>query len=279
MKIFGIVGNPIEHSLSPLIHEQFFRATKTEGVYLRFPVSEENLNNAISGIKSLGISGVNITLPYKERVKEFLDWVDETSSIIGAVNTIHNKDGNLLGYNTDVKGFLTALKVNNVKLLGKRAVVIGAGGGARAVLYGLLIKGIGIVSIFNRTEERVKKILEEFQFVSRRSLLEGFHISSRKLIERIKQSDIIINATSVGLTPKSHLTPVSDFSGFSKDKIVFDLVCNENAFQREAKKRRAKVISGIPMLAYQARESFNIWTEKKISLDVIEKCIRDLRLS
>jgi len=177
-KIIGLIGENIENSLSPLFHNQIILKHSVNFCYLPFQVAETDLGEAIQGIRALNVRGVNITFPYKEKVIEFLDEVEESARRIGAVNTIVNNKGILTGYNTDVIGFKKSLQDNGKFVIKeKKAVILGAGGAARAVTYSLLEEGIEEISIFNRTLEKAKKIKQNLSPFSQKAVLIYFLLS------------------------------------------------------------------------------------------------------
>lgn len=157
-KLLGIIGDPIAHSLSPAMHNFILKKLNLNYCYLAFRVKAEALKRALEGIRALGIVGVNLTVPHKQSVIALLDELDGEAEILKAVNTIKNDNGRLVGYNTDGIGFRKSLEAHNIKLTGKRAVVLGAGGAARAVVYSLITLGIGEIAIYNRTPSPAQKL-------------------------------------------------------------------------------------------------------------------------
>ena len=265
-KIIGIIGKDIENSLSPLIHNQIILKHSLNFCYLPFQVAETNLGKAIQGIKALNIKGVNITFPYKEKVIKFLDKVEESAHKIGAVNTIVNNKGILIGYNTDVIGFKRSLQEDEEFVIKKKKVVIfGAGGAARGVIYALLEEGIEEICIFNRTLEKAKKIKQDFSSFFPESSIYVFLLEGENLKNKIERAHLIVNTTSLGMPPKIDNTPLSDEKFFHPDLLVYDLIYHpaKTLFLRQAEKAGAKIINGLPMLVYQGIESFYLWTGLK----------------
>jgi len=277
-KIIGVIGENIENSLSPLLHNQIILKHSLNFRYLPFQVAETDLGEAIQSIRALNIRGVNITFPYKEKAIEFLDEVEESARRIGAVNTIVNNKGNLTGYNTDVIGFKkTFQEVGKFTIKKKKAVILGAGGAARAVIYSLLEEGIEEISIFNRTLEKTEKIKQGFSPFFPESNINIFSFEQNDLKDKIKKANLLVNATSVGMASQLDNTPLPDEKLFHPDLLVYDLIYHpaKTFFLRQAERVGAKIINGLPMLVYQGIESFYLWTgfkpEEKEILEIIRQ--------
>lgn len=257
--VYCIIGHPIAHSLSPAIHNTLFSTYGIDAVYVAFDVKPEALREALIGIKALDIRGCTVTIPHKEGVVTLLDEVDPVSQEIGAVNTIKNENGRLIGYNTDVWGFLEPLKGYAGELKGSDALLIGAGGAARAIVYAFKILGIGRLFIANRGEAR-GKMLEGF---SLKMGLDAKYIGfdEKVLAKRARESKLIVNATPLGMHGVGGRVPVTS-SDIRSDSIVYDIVYNpiETPLLVEARKAGARVISGVDMLIHQAVLAFKIWT-------------------
>lgn len=256
------IGDPMKHSLSPAMHNAGYEALNIDQANLFIPcrVKKEKLEKFIEAVKVLGINGISVTLPHKESVIEYLDEVDETAKKIGAVNTILNKGGKLIGRNTDWIGAITAVE-KKTSLKGKKAAVIGAGGVARAIVFGLSKKGAK-VKIFNRTLEKAKRLAEEFK-------CEFGDIGD---IREVRNYNIIINATSVGMDMGE--SPVSK-NLFDKRQVVFDVVYSpkETRFLKSAKEKGAKVIYGYEMLLYQGVEQFKLYTGLEAPVKEMEEVL------
>ena len=278
-KIIGIIGKNIENSLSPLIHNQIILKNSLNFCYLPFQVAETNLGKAIQGIKALNIKGVNITFPYKEKAIKFIDEVEESAQRIGAVNTIVNNKGILTGYNTDVIGFKKSLQEDGkFATKGKRAVILGAGGSARAVAYALLEEGIEEVYIFNRTPEKAEKIKQDLSSFFPESSIYVFLLEEENLKNKIERAHLIVNTTSLGMPPKIDYTPLPDEKLFHPDLLVYDLIYHpaKTLFLRQAERAGAKIINGLPMLVYQGIESFYLWTGLKPEGKEVLKIIKQI---
>ncbi|MFA6064342.1 MAG: shikimate dehydrogenase [archaeon] len=260
-KWFGVIGNPIEHSLSPLIHNSAFEKLKVNAAYLAFKV--EDVKNAINAIKEFGISGYSVTIPHKVTIMQYLDEIDSLAKKVGAVNTVLVKNEKLIGYNTDVMGAINPLK-EITPLKGKNVFVIGAGGAARAIVLGL-VNEHAKVTIFNRDFSHAQKLAKEFS------------VSSKEigvLSALAEDCDILINATPVGMYPKVNELPV-DEGVIRKKMIVFDIVYNplETKLIRVAKKKGCKVVPGVEMFLNQAYAQFEMFTGKKAPVEIMRKVV------
>ncbi len=246
-RVYGVMGYPVAHSLSPVMHNFWFQKLGIEGVYGCFEVKPEEFDNAVKGIKALGIRGVSITIPHKERALELADEPQQAALEIGAANTFSLEEGLLKAYNTDWIGVLKAFEEKKITLKGKRVVILGAGGAARAVCYAIKQAGAKELLIFNRTFEKAKRLAEKLKATAREwktlSLAEG---------------DVLINTTSVGL--ESDETPVGE-EVISRFKIFMDIVYTplKTKFLKIAEKYGV-IIDGLDMLIYQGAEQFKIWT-------------------
>lgn len=267
-KIYGIIGDPIAHSLSPVMHNAAFEKLGLDAVYLAFRVSPEEVGDAIRGAKSLGIAGLNVTIPLKEKTLSFVD-AEEVAKKIGAVNTIDFGSGTPVGYNTDGIGSLMALKEAVGEIKEKKVLILGAGGAAKAISFYLDAEGAR-VTIANRTKGRAAQLASNLRNANSIGL-------DAELKEHVKASDILINATSVGMYPNEDATLVRA-NMMHPDLVVFDIVYNpmDTKLLREA--RRAgikKIVDGVKMLVYQGAASFRIWTKREPPIEVMEKVVRD----
>ncbi|MCX7724739.1 MAG: shikimate dehydrogenase [Thermodesulfovibrio sp.] len=262
-RIIGIFGDPIEHTLSPLIHNEAFQYLGLDYCYVAFHVKKDKLKEAVEGIRALNIKGVNITVPHKETVIQYIDELSEEAKDIGAVNTILNKEGILRGFNTDVNGFILSLKEEGISIKNKKFLILGAGGASKAIVYGILKEG-GKVYIYNRTPSKAIAIKEKFKDHGFIEIVEV----DKSLTENI---DIIVNATSLGLK-KDDPMPLNP--ELIKPKHVYcDIVYPETPLMKEAERIGCKVIGGIGMLLWQAAFAFKIWTEVEAPIDIMRKTL------
>lgn len=270
-KIYGLIGHPVGHSLSPLIHNTAFLDQKLNCIYDCFDVLPENIKDAVFGIKALGIMGVNVTVPYKEMVIPYLDFISDEAKLIGAVNTIKNNDGRLEGYNTDASGFIESLLEQGVEIKGKNVVILGAGGAARAIAVAFSLNDVNSITIANRTEGKAYNL---YKYIIEKFRTECKYTSLDELID-FDNIDILINATSVGMFPNVNATPV-DEKILRKAKFIYDLIYNpkETLLLRYAKKYGIKNSNGLNMLINQANNSFKIWFGKNFNKNLIVNVLR-----
>ncbi len=268
MKLFGVLGDPVSHSLSPVMHNAAFKALGMECEYHAFRVSPDNLEKALHGAHALGFGGLNLTIPLKEKALEIVQ-PSELAKQIGAVNTIDFKQ-NIAGHNTDGIGAKMALSSAGIKITGKKVLLLGAGGAARAIAF-QLAKDDAKVTIANRTLERAEALAKDVKKVGKVQAS-----SYENLKDLIHDSDILINSTSVGMYPKVSATIVTS-DMLHKDLAVFDIVYNpqNTMLLKEAKKAGATTIDGVMMLVFQGAESFKIWTGRTPPVDVMEKAVRE----
>ncbi len=268
MKLFGVLGDPVSHSLSPVMHNAAFKALDMDCEYFAFRVSPQKLHEALYGAHALGFGGLNLTIPLKEKALEI---VEPTSLArqIGAVNTVDFKKG-IVGYNTDGLGAKMALESCGVKVRDKNVLLLGAGGAARAIAFQLAKDGAS-VTIANRTVERAEALAKEVAKVGK---ARASGLDDLKIL--ISGSDILINSTAAGMLPDVNET-IATSDMMHRDLVVFDIVYNpmNTLLLREAKKAGAKTIDGVMMLVYQGAEAFKIWTGKNPPVDVMEKAVRE----
>lgn len=274
-KVCGIIGEPIEHTLSPTIHNAAFEELNLDFVYVPFKVKMGMLKEAIRGVRSLGIIGLNVTMPYKSAVMRYLDDVDLVARRVGAVNTILNEGGSLIGYNTDGIGALNALKENGVTINGKNLLLLGAGGAGKAIAFHTAQEAAKL-AILNRTLQKAKKLAEALrkEFGNKKIICKK--LSAETVKEELKDTEILINATSIGMHPNTDQSPVT--SGLMRpDLCVMDIVYNppETKLLKDAKAAGAKVVSGVEMLVYQGAASFEIWTKHTAPVEVMKKAAFD----
>jgi len=269
-RVCAIIGDPVEHSLSPVMHNAAFKELGLNLVYVAFTVTRNELKDAISGARSLGLRGLNVTMPHKNAVITYLNETDSTAKVIGAVNTILNNQGKLIGYNTDGVGALRALKENGISPDGKKMLLLGAGGAAKAIAF-QAAQEVEELVILNRTSEKAEKLAE----VLRREFgkrVKGGELSAEVLKKEMKDADILVNATSVGMHPDVNRSPVpSDL--LRSDLCVMDIIYNplETKLLKDAKTVGAKVVSGLEMLLYQGAVAFEIWTNCPAPVEVMKK--------
>ena len=268
-RLAAVVANPIKHSISPFIHNSAFEATNTNGVYLAWEVEATDLAETVANIRRYQMFGINLSMPYKEQVIPYLDQLSEEARLIGAVNTVVNREGTLIGYNTDGKGFFKSLP--SFKISGKRMVLLGAGGAAKAILTQAILDGVSQISVFVRSAslEKTRPYLKKLQIET------GFKVDlfaledSQKLQDSITQADLLVNATSVGMDGTSQ--PIPTGIVLPKQLLVADVIYQpfETPFLKWARSQGNHTVNGLGMLLYQAAEAFQLWTDKEMPTDEI----------
>ncbi len=260
-RICCVIGNPIEQSISPLVHNAAYKTLDLNYVFLTFKVTR--VKEALAGLKAINAAGISVTIPHKLEVLKYVDEVDKIAADIGAANTIVNKNGRFVATNTDWIGALKALE-EETSLLHKRVALLGAGGAARALAYGL-VKKKAKVYVFNRSYETAYQLVQDFKLEKEYSLSDMY---------KIKDMDIIINTTSVGMTPNNDsLVP---FNYIKSDHVVFDIVFKpkETKLIQYAKAKKATVVYGYKMLLHQAVEQFKLFTGVDAPFKVMQRSLR-----
>ena len=273
-RLAAVVANPIKHSISPFIHNSAFEATNTNGVYLAWEVDEAELAETVANIRRYQMYGINLSMPYKEQVIPYLDQLSEEACLIGAVNTVVNREGTLIGYNTDGKGFFKSLP--SFKISRKRLVLLGAGGAAKAILAQAILDGVSQISVFVRSSsmEKTRPYLEKIQNAT------GFRVDLfaledvQNLQDSITQADLLVNATSVGMDGSSQPIPTSIV--LPEKLLVADVIYQpfETPFLKWARNQGNHAVNGLGMLLYQAAEAFELWTGKEMPTDQIWELLK-----
>ena len=273
-RLAAVVANPIKHSISPFIHNSAFEATNTNGVYLAWEVDATELAETVANIRRYQMYGINLSMPYKEQVIPYLDQLSEEACLIGAVNTVVNREGTLIGYNTDGKGFFKSLP--SFKISKKRLVLLGAGGAAKAILAQAILDGVSQISVFVRSSsmEKTRPYLEKIQNAT------GFRVDLfaledvQDLQDSITQADLLVNATSVGMDGSSQPIPTSIV--LPEKLIVADVIYQpfETPFLKWTRNQGNQSINGLGMLLYQAAEAFELWTGKEMPTDQIWELLK-----
>ena len=273
-RLAAVVANPIKHSISPFIHNRAFEATNTNGVYLAWEVEGTDLAETVANIRRYQMFGINLSMPYKEQVIPYLDQLSEEARLIGAVNTVVNREGTLIGYNTDGKGFFKSLP--SFKISGKRMVLLGAGGAAKAILAQAILDRVSQVSVFVRSASmgKTKPYLEKLQHET------GFRVDlfaledAQELQENIRKAELLVNATSVGMDGASQPIPTSIV--LPEKLLVADVIYQpfETPFLKWARSQGNHAVNGLGMLLYQAAEAFQLWTGKEMPTDQIWELLK-----
>ncbi|MEH7112002.1 shikimate dehydrogenase [Neobacillus niacini] len=255
-KLFAVLGDPIGHSMSPIMHNALLSYYEIDAHYLPFKVKTEDLSAAIKGLKAIGISGFNVTVPHKSSIIPFLDDVDPLALSIGAVNTVVNENGNLIGYNTDGLGFIKGLEPFITSFTDKKLLIIGAGGGARAIYFTLAKMKPLVVDIANRTINKAVELIEACPFDTTSKAL-----SLEEAGQQLAEYDIVIQTTMIGMYPNISELPLS-LENLRAQSLVCDIIYNplETQFLKEAKQKDATIQNGIDMFVYQGALAFEKWT-------------------
>ncbi|MGL4796772.1 MAG: shikimate dehydrogenase [Paraclostridium sp.] len=258
-KMVCLIGNPVEHSFSPYIHNYLFEKYSINNNYVCFNVCNEDLKEAINGVKALGIAGCNITIPHKVEIMKYLDYIDPNANLIGAINTIKNENGRLIGYNTDGIGFVKSITDKGFEVKGKDIIILGAGGACRSIAVELASQGAKNIEIRNRSAENAKIICDIItNNFNTNSTYSTKDICSKDLVN----IDIIINTTPIGMDKDFESCPINEDIEVNDKLLVCDIVYNphETKFIKWAKNNELDVIYGIDMLINQAIYGFYIWT-------------------
>ena len=274
-RLAAVVANPIKHSISPFIHNTAFAATATNGVYVAWEIEASDLEQTIRNIRRYQMFGINLSMPYKEQVISYLDELSDEARLIGAVNTVVNHDGILIGYNTDGKGFFKSLP--SFTITGKKMTLLGAGGAAKSILAQAILDGANQISVFVRESsmEKTKSYLDRLEEQT------GFKVDLYALEDvselqaRIAESDLLVNATSVGMDGKS--SPVPESIVLPETLLVADIIYKpfETPFLKWARSQGNPAVNGLGMLLHQAAEAFQLWTGKEMPTEVIWQSLQE----
>lgn len=271
-KVFCVIGYPIEHSMSPIMHNAAIRELNLSYIYLAFNIYPSNLKLAVNGIKAFDIKGINVTIPFKQEIMIYLDEIDPVAQKIGAVNTIKNDEGYLNGKNTDAEGAMKAIFDAGYTVSGNNILLLGAGGAARALTY-TIAENANRMVIANRDKKRAGKLANEIKKYFGINI-EGKENSNRVLKEESKKADILINATPIGMYPNINKSPIpAEF--LHKDLLVFDIVYNpiKTKLIKEATEKGCNTLGGLDLLVNQGALAFEWWTNRKPNIELMKNKI------
>lgn len=275
-KLVGLLGYPLDHTLSPAIHNAAFEEKRINNVYLPIEVKPDNFGHVIKTISCMNFIGFNITIPFKVEVMKYLDAIDETAKCIGAVNTVVVRDGKLIGYNTDGTGFLKSFEeASNSTIAEKKVLVLGSGGASKAICMTLALNKVGKLYICNRTHEKALTLANSInKKVS--AISSAIPMEYNAINETIKKVDLLINTTSLGMFPRTDEMPI-DGSLLNKGLIVCDIVYNPRKTKLilEAERLGCKTVPGLGMLVYQGAEAFEIWTGTKAPVKLMYSVVNE----
>ena len=275
-RLTALLGSPVAHSISPLMHNEAFRLLDLDYTYLCFDVTEDTLPTAVAGLKACSIRGFNLTMPNKNKIVELLDDLSPAARLIGAVNTVVNDDGHLTGYNTDGVGYMQAVKDAGYNITGKTITVMGAGGAATAICAQAALDGVKRIHIFARETSRfwsrTQKLVENINSTLPCEAFLHENKDLTALAQAISESTLLLNATSVGMAPNTDGTIIENTSLYHPDLIVSDVIYNprETRFLREAREAGCRTFNGMYMLLYQGAEAFRLWTGQDMPVDKIK---------
>lgn len=274
----GLLGSPVSHSISPMMHNESFRTLGLDYVYLCFDVNEERLDTAVAGFRAAGIMGFNVTMPCKNRMTELCDQLSPAASLIGAVNTVVNKEGQLTGHNTDGVGFWQSALEAGFSSPGKNVTLMGMGGAATAIAVQAALDGVKELNIFARPTSRfwsrAVRLTDELNTQTDCQVRLFEQQDNSELKKSLDHSHILVNGTSVGMAPHTDATIIPDTSLFRPGLTVADVIYNprETLLLKQAKEAGCNVFNGMYMLLYQGAEAFRLWTGQQMPVEHIKKC-------
>lgn len=275
-KLTALLGSPVAHSISPQMHNEAFRQLGLDYVYLAFDVTPDTLKDAVSGLKAAGICGFNLTMPLKVHILPLLDEITPAAKLAGAVNTVMVKDHRLIGHTTDGAGYMRSVSDAGYNIIGRKMTLLGGGGAAAAICVQAALDGVASIDMFKRKNASWDKTMD---FCMRTASETGCKIrlldfnDTTLLAESIAESAILTNATSLGMAPDIHVSPILDPSILHEDLIVSDIIYNprETLLMKQAKERGCPCFNGLYMLLYQGAAAFTCWTGAEMPVDLIKK--------
>lgn len=272
-ELTGVFGDPVDDNPTGVVEEAAFAAKNLNYRYLTIKVLPEDLGKAMDSVKIFGMRGINLTMPHKIKVLPYLDELSPAAEIIGAVNTVIQKEGKLFGENTDGKGFVTALKNSGETLDKKNVTILGAGGAARAIAVECALNGVAHINIINRSIEKGEELASLIQMKTDSS---AKYLNWKNNMEIPSDTDILINATSIGFSPNVTDKPDIDYTAITPEMCVCDVIFNpaETIFLKSAAENGAKTITGLGMLVQQAALNFTLWTGVEAPVDVMEDALK-----
>lgn len=272
----ALLGSPVAHSISPLMHNESFRLLDLDYVYLCFDVKEDQLKTAVDGLKTAGIRGFNLTMPCKNKIVEMLDELSPAAKMIGAVNTVLHEDGRLIGHNTDGIGFMRSVIDAGHDIIGKNVTLMGAGGAATAIAAQAALDGVAVLNIFARPTSRFwDRTCQLVKTINETTSCKAYlydNADDAQLRACLQDSHMLINGTSVGMAPNVDACIIPDASYFHKNLVVADVIYNpqETKLLKMAKEAGCATFNGMYMLLYQGAEAFKIWTGQEMPVDKIK---------
>lgn len=271
----GLLGSPVSHSISPMMHNEGFRQLNLDYVYLAFDVKIDHMESAVNGLRALNVRGFNVTMPGKNMMPSLCDKLTPAAEICGAVNTVVNDNGILTGYTTDGTGYMRAVEDAGHNIIGKKMTMLGAGGAATAIFVQAALDGVSEISIFNNRSKNFDRAKSMIEKLAERTpcKIRLYDYEDQSILRReIMDSAILVNGTSVGMAPNTDQSIITDCTMFHKDLIVSDIIYNprETLLMKLAKEAGCQTFNGLYMLLYQGAEAFRLWTGQDMPIDIIK---------
>ena len=273
-RVCGIIANPVEHSMSPLMQNFYASETGQDFVYVPFKVEEKDVEAALKGAYALNVTGLNVTVPHKQSVIPYLTEIDEGASVIGAVNTLVRAEGGFKGYNTDASGLTRAMREEGIAIKGQNCILIGAGGAAKAAAYVLAKEGAASVCILNRDENKAVLLAKEINEKTGREMMRGMALQDYKRLRENSGQYLAVQATSVGMHPHIGEAPIEDPEFYSMIHTGVDVIYTpmETEFMSHVAAAGGRTMNGLAMLLYQGIEAFELWNPGvKVTPDITER--------
>jgi shikimate dehydrogenase len=279
-RLAALFASPARHSISPVMHSTAFDELGINAVYLAFEITPAQLPAAIQSIRELDMIGVNLSMPHKMAAMKLVDEVSEAGQLIGAINTIVNHEGHLVGHNTDGVGAMSALKEKKIEIVNKEITVIGAGGAATAIISQAALDGVKKIHVFNRHDQFFDVITEKLKNIAAHThcTITLHDLADEQLLATCTaSSSLLVNATGVGMAPNADATPFKDLSILRRDLPVFDVIYNprETQLVKAAKAVGATTLNGLGMLLYQGVEAFRLWTGQEMPVAIIKPIVEN----
>lgn len=275
-QLTGLLGSPVSHSISPMMHNEAFELLGLDYAYLAFDIDTKQLKKAVDGLLTLNVRGFNLTMPNKNLMCQLCDELSPAARITGAVNTVVNDNGILVGHTTDGIGYMRSVKEAGHDIIGKKMTLLGAGGAATSILVQAALDGVSAISVFNNHSasfNRMEHVISELKNYCSCDIHLYDYSNNEILRSEIADSTILVNGTSVGMAPNTDNTIITDSSMFHNDLIVSDVIYNpeETRLLQLAKESGCPVFNGLYMLLYQGAEAFKLWTGQEMPVDIIKE--------
>lgn len=276
-KLLGIIGDPVEHSLSPVMQNAAINKLGVDYIYIPFPVKNQDLATALAGFVTIGVKGFNVTIPHKQAILPLLSEITPTAKMVGAVNTVWPTEMGWKGTNTDVEGFLTPLKSLNRNWQQITPIILGNGGAARAVIVGLSELGCSNIRVVGRNQEKLEQFKQSWLNTNLKASV-SIH-SWDELLGLVSETELLINTTPIGMYPNINASPIDSglIKQLSANAIVYDLIYTPNPtqFLKDAQQQGNLIIDGLDMLVYQGAAALKTWLDQPVPIDIMKKSLRN----